>query len=62
MGKRCEFCNKKVGLLGMVCKCGDLFCVKHISDHNCGFDHKKEFREKFIKENPVITPKKLETF
>jgi AN1-type zinc finger protein 5/6 len=27
--KRCEQCNKKVGLLGFECKCGKYFCAGH---------------------------------
>jgi len=38
---KCWECNKKVGLLGIDCRCGYVFCGKHRypEEHNCDFDH-----------------------
>ena len=40
--KRCEECKKKVGLLGLKCRCGKLYCSSHVTaeTHNCSFDYK----------------------
>jgi predicted nucleic acid binding AN1-type Zn finger protein len=40
--KRCHFCNKKIGILGIECKCGFVFCNMHrfSETHNCTFDFK----------------------
>ena len=39
---RCSHCRKNVGLLGVKCKCGKLFCTRHLhpEEHMCEFDHK----------------------
>ncbi|KAK2653646.1 hypothetical protein Ddye_013504 [Dipteronia dyeriana] len=58
---RCKNCNKKVGLTGFTCRCGDLFCGKHryATEHSCPFDYKKFDREILIKENQLIKGDKL---
>ncbi|TXG70776.1 hypothetical protein EZV62_005711 [Acer yangbiense] len=58
---RCKNCNKKVGLTGFKCRCGDLFCGKHryATEHSCPFDYKKFDREILIKENQLIKGDKL---
>ncbi|KAH7557508.1 hypothetical protein ACOSP7_027288 [Xanthoceras sorbifolium] len=58
---RCNNCNKKVGLMGFKCRCGDLFCAKHryATEHYCPFDYKKFDREILIKENQLIQGDKL---
>ena len=48
---RCFTCKKKVGLLGIKCRCENLFCTTHRQpeDHACEFDHgavKKEILAK----------------
>ena len=39
---KCSHCRKNVGLLGVTCKCGKLFCTSHLHPeaHMCDFDHK----------------------
>ncbi|KAK1579065.1 hypothetical protein Q3G72_035280 [Acer saccharum] len=58
---RCNKCNKKVGLIGFNCRCGDLFCGEHryATEHYCTFNYKKFDRENLIKENPLINRDKL---
>ena len=53
--KRCEKCNKKIGLLGIKCRCEKVFCAKCIqsSEHNCTFDYKK-FHQNELKKNLEI--------
>ncbi|KAK1319264.1 Zinc finger A20 and AN1 domain-containing stress-associated protein 11 [Acorus calamus] len=54
--KQCSSCNRKVGLTGFRCRCGDLFCGRHrYSDtHDCSFDYKAAGREEISKANPVV--------
>ncbi|XP_058102287.1 zinc finger AN1 domain-containing stress-associated protein 15-like [Magnolia sinica] len=60
-GNRCSSCQKRVGLTGFRCRCGDLFCGKHrYSDiHDCSFDYKAAGREEISKANPVIRAAKI---
>lgn len=55
-------CRKKLGLNQFECRCKHIYCIKHYHsfDHNCQFDHKKLYREKWEKENPRITKDKIE--
>ena len=41
---KCEICNKKIGFLCTVCKCGRKLCKNHVfpSNHACDFDYKSE--------------------
>ena len=40
---KCPICSKKIGLYGIECRCGLLFCPLHRypDQHNCLFDFKK---------------------
>ncbi|KAL5169295.1 Zinc finger A20 and AN1 domain-containing stress-associated protein 8 [Glycine soja] len=60
--KRCSSCNKRVGLTGFNCRCGDLFCAVHrYSDkHNCPFDYRTAARDAIAKANPVVKAEKLD--
>ncbi|CAL1406243.1 unnamed protein product [Linum trigynum] len=59
---RCKACNKKVGLLGFTCRCGDVFCGSHryAEEHGCSFDVKGMAREILAKQNPLCKADKLE--
>ncbi|KAK4280521.1 hypothetical protein QN277_012139 [Acacia crassicarpa] len=59
--KRCKSCNKKVGLTGFKCQCGELFCGKHRypEEHSCTVDYKQIGRELLRKQNPLIQSDKL---
>ncbi len=39
---RCEQCNKKIGILGLKCRCGKIYCTSHVTaeTHSCTFDYK----------------------
>ncbi|XP_076956779.1 uncharacterized protein LOC143632075 [Bidens hawaiensis] len=59
---RCSGCQKKVGLTGFRCRCGELFCSEHrYSDrHECGYDYKGVGREAIARENPVVKAAKID--
>lgn len=59
---RCEICNKKVGLTGFECRCGNLFCGTHRypEEHSCNVDFKKIGRQVLAKQNPKCVGDKLE--
>ncbi|CAO2206834.1 unnamed protein product [Urochloa humidicola] len=58
---RCASCNKKVGLLGFVCRCGGTFCSVHRygDKHPCDFDFKAADREQIAKKNPLVVAPKI---
>jgi len=47
---RCFECRKKVGLTGIECSCGFVFCGVHRypNNHNCDFDFKADARARFL--------------
>ena len=59
---RCFSCNKKVGVMGFMCKCGSTFCGSHRypEKHECSFDFKQVGRDAIAKANPVIKADKVE--
>ncbi|RYQ85739.1 zinc finger A20 and AN1 domain-containing stress-associated protein 1-like [Arachis ipaensis] len=60
--KRCKRCNKKVGLIGFECRCGDLFCGRHRYPevHECEFNFKDIGRNILTKQNPLCIRDKLD--
>ncbi|KAI3972082.1 hypothetical protein MKW92_031606 [Papaver armeniacum] len=61
---RCFSCNKKVGLTGIKCKCGSVFCSLHRypEKHSCDFDYKSVGRESLEKLNPQVKADKIDRF
>ncbi|XP_057444461.1 zinc finger A20 and AN1 domain-containing stress-associated protein 12-like [Lotus japonicus] len=59
---RCKSCNKKVGLTGFECRCGDVFCGRHRypEEHSCEVDFKKIGRQVLAKQNLKCIGDKLE--
>uniref|UniRef100_A0A1D1XTP9 Zinc finger A20 and AN1 domain-containing stress-associated protein 6 n=1 Tax=Anthurium amnicola TaxID=1678845 RepID=A0A1D1XTP9_9ARAE len=59
---RCNFCNKRVGLMGFKCRCGAVFCSVHrYSDkHNCVFDYRGAGQDAIAKANPIVKADKVE--
>jgi hypothetical protein len=51
---RCWECKKKVGLTGIECRCGFVYCGTHryADQHNCTFDFKSADRAELAKRNP----------
>lgn len=59
---RCFCCNKKVGVMGFVCRCGSTFCGTHRypEKHDCGFDFKSQGRDAIAKANPIVKADKID--
>lgn len=60
--KRCWSCRRKVGTLGIACRCGFIFCGEHryADRHECKFDHKQLQKVKLRSQNPTLLKKKFE--
>ncbi|XP_062084004.1 zinc finger A20 and AN1 domain-containing stress-associated protein 8 [Humulus lupulus] len=60
--KRCTSCNKRVGLTGFNCRCGNLFCAVHrYSDkHNCPYDYRTAAQNAIANANPTVKAEKLD--
>ncbi|KAG6619004.1 hypothetical protein I3842_Q114300 [Carya illinoinensis] len=59
--KSCKSCNKKVGLTGFDCRCGNVFCGMHRypEEHACTVDFKAIGREVLAQQNPICKADKL---
>ncbi|CAH8360332.1 unnamed protein product [Eruca vesicaria subsp. sativa] len=59
---RCTTCNKRVGLTGFKCRCGELFCGIHryADVHSCSFNYHAAAQEAIAKANPVVKAEKLD--
>ncbi|OIW06320.1 hypothetical protein TanjilG_17694 [Lupinus angustifolius] len=58
---RCKSCNKKVGITGFECCCGDVFCGRHRYPelHSCNVNFKEIGRQALAKQNPMCINDKL---
>lgn len=58
---RCFSCNKKVGLTGIECRCGYVYCAAHRLPeiHNCDFDYKAMQRSILEKQNEKVAADKM---
>lgn len=58
---RCWNCKKKVGLLGIKCRCGFTFCGTHRYPecHHCEFDYKTMQKEILKVQNPLVVAPKI---
>jgi hypothetical protein len=61
---RCFCCKKKVGLLGINCRCGFTFCPSHRypEQHKCNFDYKSRQKTLLAAQNPQIVAPKVVKF
>ncbi|KAL2507885.1 Zinc finger A20 and AN1 domain-containing stress-associated protein 6 [Forsythia ovata] len=59
---RCSTCNKRVGLMGFKCRCGNLFCGSHryTDKHDCPFDYRTPGRDAIAKANLLVKAEKLD--
>ena len=53
---RCAECRRKVGLLGLTCRCGALFCAAHApaEAHACDFDYRSAGRAILAKKAGLV--------
>merc|ERR1739841_146894 len=54
--QRCWECKKKLGLTGIECRCGYVFCgiPRYEDSHSCDFNFKEFGRENLSKANPKL--------
>ncbi|EFJ33939.1 hypothetical protein SELMODRAFT_37922, partial [Selaginella moellendorffii] len=59
---RCSCCRRKVGLMGVTCRCGKVLCFPHRypSEHGCEFDFQSQGRIAIAKANPVVIASKID--
>ncbi|CRG93409.1 zinc finger protein, putative [Plasmodium gallinaceum] len=59
---KCYFCCKRIGLLGIKCRCNHYFCSIHryADAHKCTFDYKKFHKQQLIKNNVKVVADKVE--
>lgn len=41
------------------CRCENIYCIKHIHQHNCTYDYKSLQKKKLLQENPKIISNKI---
>lgn len=60
----CYVCSKRVGLLGFVCKCENIFCAKHRQPHlhECKANHTSSLKRKLENSLGDAKPNKIQTF
>lgn len=59
---KCLLCKKKLNLVQTIhgkCRCEDIYCSKHLSNHCCNFDYKGMEQKKLLENNPQIIGKKI---
>ena len=63
---RCLVCRKKVGLTGIACRCGGMYCGAHrmSSAHQCTFDYKAHSAAQLLSSGRVdkVVPDKVDKF
>ncbi|VWU52294.1 zinc finger protein, putative [Hepatocystis sp. ex Piliocolobus tephrosceles] len=58
---KCHFCSKRIGLLGIKCRCNNYFCSLHrfADAHNCTFDYKNYHKQQLLKNNVKVVADKI---
>lgn len=58
---RCWTCRKKLGLVGIECRCGYVFCSIHRypEEHNCDFDYRSHHQQILEENNPSVVADKI---
>jgi hypothetical protein len=59
---KCDCCKRKVGLLGIKCRCGGHYCSGHIGSvsHDCTFDYKTLQCDDLAKSNVKVVGVKVD--
>ncbi len=62
MKKRCDHCNKKIGILGIKCRCGKTCCSSHVTaeTHGCTFDYKTVGQQQLSTILVHVVPERME--
>jgi len=60
---RCATCNKKVGVMGVQCRCKKIICIEHRGPegHDCSYDYKSR-KEDLAVMLKKVAPAKMEHF
>ncbi len=60
--KRGDQCNKKIGILGIKCRCGKTCCTSHVTAelHECTFDYKTVGQQQLSTMLVHVVPERLE--
>ena len=61
MSKNCPICKKRMGLLGINCRCGETICIhcRHPDKHNCSFDYVSFDKKKLAKQLIQVVSEKV---
>lgn len=59
---RCWQCRVKVGVVGLACRCGYVFCPRHhhAEDHKCDFNYQERHKELLSSNNKVVKADKVQ--
>lgn len=60
--KRCNNCKSKLNYIersSNQCKCGNKYCSRHLTDHECTFDYRKENIDRLEKKLVKTTAQKI---
>lgn len=59
---KCTECKKKLGLLGIKCRCDKVFCTHHImaESHNCTYDYRGEAMKALSTNMVLVSHDRLE--
>ena len=60
MCKVCEIRLPLTACVHSVCKCGHVFCGRHLHDHTCSFDHRELHKRRLLAANPKLSASKIE--
>ncbi len=61
--RKCALCQKKVGILGVLCRCNLVFCNRHRlpESHKCSFDFKTAGKNQLSKDLVKLQNNKIVT-
>ncbi len=59
---KCSECKKKLGLIGIKCRCEKMFCTAHImaETHNCSYDYRGEAMKALSTSMVAVTHDRVE--
>lgn len=59
---RCCVCRRKIVMSYIECRCGGVYCGKHIDakSHRCTYNYKKLGEKQIRERNPIVVKDKFE--